>query len=818
VSRALSDIRYAARTLRRNAGFAATAIATLSLGIASNTAIFSVVNKVLLQPLPYPDPDRLVQLIAKSDLGDHNLVSIPEYGTWRDHTTLLQYLAAYDFAGPDVNLTEGQFPQPLATARVSEDYFRLFGANVVLGRTFSKKDDQPGITRVVVISQDLWRRRFGGSPAVVGNTISLDHTECKVIGVLASGIAEDRSIDVWLPLQADLSIADHLGRVRVVGRLKPGVTVEMAAAEVAGTMMWFNVRYPFAPLLFGERFTAIPLRDALVGDVRPALLLLTGAVGFVLLIACANVGSLVFARSARRVSETAVRSALGASRSQLLRQLLTESILIALGSGVAGLFLGFGAVRGLLFFSPVDLPRIGANASAITLDWRVFAFTLAVAAFSGVLFGVMPAMSASRADVLSLMKDAPLESGMGFRRGGIRAILVAFQVALALVLLVGSSLLIRTFVATRTTDRGFDEQRVLTAQMSLNGPQFERTAQVAQLVRMIQPRMKQLSGLAAVATTSSLPLEPSLTIPFTITNHDQSMVGRYHGTAAWRSVSPDYFDIFRIRLQRGRFFSSGDDENSARVMLINRMMATKFWPEVDANPIGEFILIGKGMSAEWDDSPRQIVGIVADVREAGLSREPMMYVPAAQLPNRMTAWNNRLRPITWVFRTSDDRVSQGAIERELREVSGLALGRVRTMHQVVAASSSRAQFYVLLLTVFGVVALLLAAVGLYGVVAYSVQQRTREIGLRMALGAERGDIRNMVLWQGVRLALIGIGAGIPAALALTRVMVSMIFGVRPWDPAAIVGISALLAVVALMAAYFPSVRATEVSPSESLRR
>lgn len=493
-------------------------------------------------------------------------------------------------------------------------------------------------------------------------------------------------------------------------------------------------------------------------------------------------------------------------------------MLVALVSGVAGLVLGFAGVRGLLVLSPPDLPRVGANGSALALDWRVFLFTLTVSVLSGILFGLMPAVSASRANLTSLVNDSPLQSGMGFRRGGERAVLVISEIALALVLLAGAGLLIRTFVVARTTVRGFDEQHVLTIQMSLNGPQFERTGQVAQLVRRVERQMKQNPAFSAVATTSSLPLEPSFTMPFTIPRHDQTLVGPYHGAAAWRSVSADYFAALRIRLLRGRLFSTGDDENSAGVVLINRMMMKKFWPEVDANPIGEFLVIGKGVSADSEDVPRQIIGVVDDVREAGLNREPMMYVPVAQLPDGLTARNNRVLPVTWVVRTTDDRISQATIERELREASGLPLGRVRTMHRVAAASSARAQFYVLLLTVFGVVALLLASVGLYGIISYSVAQRTREIGLRMALGAAPNDIRNMVIWQGMRLALLGIGVGIPVALALTRVMVSMIFGVKPWDPAVIAGVSLLLGGVALMASYLPSIRATEVSPCESLRR
>ena len=667
VPHVLIDFQYAARTLRRNAAFAAAAVGALSLGIAANTAIFSVVNKVLLEPLPYPHPEQLVQIVTTSPLGNQKVVSIPKYDVWRDHTWAFQSMAAYDTTGPAVNLTEGEFPLPLEAERVSADYFRLFGAALVVGRAFSEEENRPGRRPVAVIGERLWRNHFKASQALIGNTILLDHQPCKVIGVLASGFAAERPIDVWLPLEAGVAVPDHIGRVRVVARLRPGVTVEKGAEQVAATMQWFRSRYPFAPVLYREEFTAISLRDALVGDVRPALLLLEGAVGFVLLVACANAGALALARASRRSPEIALRSALGASRTQLIRQLLTESILMAFGSGVIGLLLGFGGIRGLLALSPVDLPRAGANGSAIGLDWRVFLFTLVVSVFSGILFGLLPAMSASRADVMSLVKDTPVQSGMGFRRGGGRSVLVISQVALALVPLVGAGLLIRTFAATRTVDPGFDEDHVLTAEMALSGSGFERTAEVAGFVRRVERRMKQTRGVSAVAATSALPLEPALMMPFTIPRHDQRQVGRYHGVAGWRSVSPAYFDALRIRMLLGRPFSEGDDENSGPVVLINRAMLRKFWQEVDANPIGEFLIIGKGMGAGLEDIPRQIVGVVADIREAGLDREPAMYVPVAQLTDGMTARNRRVLPITWVIRTAGDRVSQGAVEQDLRE-------------------------------------------------------------------------------------------------------------------------------------------------------
>ncbi|MBZ5623406.1 MAG: ABC transporter permease [Acidobacteriia bacterium] len=816
-----ADLRYAARTLRRSPGFSVTAIAALALGIGASTAIFSVVNKVLLEPLPYPDPDRLVQLMTTSPVGDEPVVSIPKYVIWRDHTSVFESMAAYEIGGPGIHLTESEFPESLQAARVSADYFRLFGAQVAIGRPFSAQEDRPAGPRVAVISNRLWRGRFRGDPRLVGRTIPLEYESYLVIGVLAPGFSMSPPADIWLPLQADPSTSGHLSRVHVAARLKTSMTVQDAAADVGGTMRSFRRQYPYpkAPMLYMESFTAIPLRDAVVGDVRPALFLFIGAVGFVLLICCANVASLQLARSARRAREIAIRAALGAQRRQIVRQLLTESVVLSVAGGLLGLALGYLGVRELLAISPSDIPRIGANGSAIALNWRVFLFTLLVSVSTGILFGLIPALTASRTDVSSVVKDSVSESGTGFRRNRGRSALVIAEMALALALLAGAGLLIRTFVAMRTADRGFDEQNVLTLEMSLDNSQFERTSQVAQLVRAAGRRIQSVPGVSTVAVTSALPLEPSLTMPFTIHGRDQSQVGRYHGAATWRSVSPGFFDAFRIRLLRGRLFTDADDEEGAGVVLINQAMLRRFWQEVDANPIGEFITIGKGMGSGLEELPRQIVGVVADVRDAGLKLEPMMFVPMAQAPEGLNARHNRLLPLTWVVRaTEPSRLSTGAIQQELHDVAGgLPVGRVRTMHEVVAASSARTQFYMLLLSVFAAIALLLAAVGLYGLMAYSVQQRTQEIGIRMALGAGPEDVRNLVVMQGMRLALLGILIGIPTALALTRVMVSMIFGIRTWDPAVFAVVAVLLSAVALFATYVPSLRATRVDPVDALR-
>jgi len=813
-----SDLVRAARILRRSPAFTATAMSAIALGIGASTAIFSVVDKVLLEPLPYPEPDRLVQLISTSPIGNQTVVSIPKYLTWQRHTHSFEFLAAFDTAGPSANLTQTGLPEPIATARVSADYFRLFGAHVEVGRTFDVREDSPGGPRVAVVSHALWRQRFGGDAGLVGSRISLEQRDCLVVGVLAPGFRPDPPADLWLPLRAEESYADHMSRVRVTGRLRPGTTLASARLDVAGTLSWFLRDNSGAPLLYRENFTAIPLREAIVGDVRPALYLLSGAVACVLLISCANVANLLLGRSTRRTREVAIRAALGAERPVIVRQLLTESMLLAAGGGLLGLFLGWLGVRELLAFSPAEIPRAGANGAAIALDGRVFLFTLAVSALTGLLFGLLPALSASRADLASLVKDSAAQSGMGFRRHPGRPALVVMEMALALVLLAGAGLLIRTFTARRAVNRGFDEQNVLALEMSLASARFDRAAAVDAMVRDAGRQLRHLPGVAAVATTSSLPLETSLMMPFTALERDQRLVGRYHGAAAWRSVSPEYFGAFRIRLLRGRVFTDHDDARSTAVAILNRAMVRKYWPEVDADPIGQWIQIGQRMGPGLEDPPRQIVGVVADLREAGLSLDPMVYVPEAQVPDGLNARNNGLLPLTWVVRSGPGPVSTLAIEDVLRAASGgLPLGRVRTMHQVVAASSARTAFYTLLLGVFAAIAVLLASVGLYGLMAYSVEQRTCEIGIRMALGAEPRDVRNMVLVEGARLGVLGIVSGVPPAIVLARVMNSLIVEMRSWDPVVFAGVALFLAAVAALASYLPSLRATRVDPVEVLR-
>jgi putative ABC transport system permease protein len=815
----LQDVRYAIRMLRRSPGFTATAIAALALGIGANTAIFTVVNTVLLQPLAYPQPDRLVQLELSSAEGNANVTSIPKYVIWREQTQVFQVVAAYDGGGPGVNLTGGDRPEQLKSLHVSASFFPLFGASMADGRAFSAEEDRPGGARLVVISNGLWRRRFAADPEIVGRNIELGGEPYLVTGVLAATFTSDPPADIYLPLQADPNSTDQAHYLRSAARMKPGVTLAQAQAAMKVAAEEYKRKFP-GNIAMGpqDSFTAEPLRDSVIGDVRKSLLLLLGAVGMVLLIACANVANLLLVRATMRKREIAIRAAMGAGRGRIIRQLLTESALLSLGGGVFGLALGYFGVRALLTINPGNIPRIGEQGAAITLDWRVLAFTVLVSLGTGILFGLIPAFNASHADLGLTLKESGSRSGSGLSQNKARAALIVTEVALALVLLVGAALLIRTFAALRGVNPGFSTDKILTMEMSLTGTRYETSAAVNQLVRDSQRRVESLPGVVAFASTCCLPLEGGFGLPFIIEGRPLTD-GPAHGGAGFRPLSPRYFDVFKIPLLRGRMLTDHDDAGSEPVVLINEGMAKKYWQ--DANPVGQRITIGKGVGPEFEEPPREIVGIVGDVRNGGLDSdpEPIMYVPVAQMTNGQTALDNRIIPITWIVRTKVEPFSLSTeIQQQLRIASGgLPVSHIRSMDQVRSESTQRTDFNMTLLVIFAGVALLLAAIGIYGLMAYSVQLRAQEIGIRMALGAGPQDVRSMVVKQGMRLALIGVFLGVAAALALTRLMASLLYGVKPWDPAAIASVALLLSAVALLATYFPARRASRVDPMIALR-
>ena len=671
----------------------------------------------------------------------------------------------------------------------------------------------------MVISNGLWRNRFGGDPGVLNRTIDLGQEPYTIIGVLGPTYTGDPKSDIWMPLKPDPNSVDQGHYLRATARLKPGVTLAQAQAAMKHAAEEFKRKFPGSPVMGpGASFTAVPLRDSVIGDVRFGLLLLFGAVGFVLLIACANVANLLMARATIRRREIAIRSALGAGRARLMWQLLTESLLLSLAGGVLGLGLGYVGVRALLAINPSDIPRVGEQGAGVALDWRVLLFTLLASILTGILFGLVPALSTSRSDINSTLRESGARSGTGLRHNKARAVLVITEMALALVLLVGAALLIRTFGALRGVNPGFDARNVLLMEMSLNGGRFEKAAGVDQLEREGRRRIESLPGVTAAAITCCVPLEGGFGLPFTIEGRPLTN-GPYHGGATWLTMSPHYFDVFRIPLVSGRVFTDQDNGAAERVVIINQALAKEYWPKGDA--LGARISIGKGVGPEFDEPPRQIIGIVADVCEGALSRPPdqIMYVPFAQVNDGVIALNNRIIPVTWTVRTKLQPFSLSAdVQRELREASGgLPVAHLRSMQQVVGESTARNDFYMTLLTIFAGVALLLAAIGVYGLMAYSVQQRTQEIGVRMALGASPQQVRRMVVTQGMQLALVGVVIGVGSALGLTRLMSSLLYGVKPWDPITILLVAVLLSGVTLLATYLPARRASRVDPMVALR-
>ena len=815
----MRDLRQAWRLMRRARGFTVAAIAVLAMCIGANTAVFSVVNALLLRPLPYPDADRIVQVVITHDPSRANYTldtSIPKFSAWKSKVRIFSHLAAYQAADPGVNLVGAGAPEHLSSLHVSREYFGVFGARALHGRLFKGAEDEPHGPPVVILSHGFWLRRFGGDRSIVGRGLPLGGTSHEIVGVLEPAFRSDRPADVYLPLQADRFSLDFANSVRVVGRMFRNITVERAGGQLANTSQEFRETFPMSMGPW-EDFWAVPLRDAIVGDVKPALRMLSGAVVFVLLIGCANVATLLLARGQRRRREIATRTALGAPRSRVIRQLLTESTLLAAGGGVLGLAAGAVGLRAIVRAGADAIPSLARDAAAIALDPDVVWFTGGIAVVTGVLFGVLPAMTTSRVDLSAAFKDAGVAASGGWRRHRTQSALVVIEMTLAIVLLVGCGLMVRTLSALRDVDRGFDPRRVMVLDTSLNGTAIQQADAVEAIVRNARRRLETVPGVAAFGASRSLPLEPAFALPFTIGR--RAVRAPFEGTVVWRGVSPGYFNVYRIPVLRGRGFDEHDDRDGQPVVIVNAALARRYWQTNE--PVGEKITIGTGAGPEFRDGPRRIVGVVADPRdeEANRNPEPTVYVPLAQASDAMTVRNNRLFPLTWAVRTEiEPRLLQGPIERELRDATGgLPIARTRTMEEILSGPARRAGFQVALMTTFAAVALVLAVVGFYSLMSYSVQQRTQEIGIRMALGALPGDVRTMILVQGFRLAAAGILLGIGTSLVLTRVMVSLVFGVRTYDPAVFVGVALLLAIVALAAALIPAYRATRVDPLTAIR-
>jgi putative ABC transport system permease protein len=813
----LKDLRHSVRMFVQSPGFTIAAVAALALGIGANTAIFSVVNAVLLRPVAFPDADRIVMFLNTSPQGSGPAASPAKLQHYREQTSVVQDVAA--FRTGVVNYTGGTFPEQLRSGQVTADFFRLFGAPIVQGRTFTTDEDRPNANRVAVISHQLWARRFSSDPAIIGRSISLSGDSYTIIGVLGASFDVQEfgpAPEVWLPFQLDPNSRDQGHYFRAAGRLKPGVALEQAKTRLQASADEFRRKYPNA-LRPNQAFSVQPLREAMVSNVRSSLLVLVGAVSFVLLIACANVANLLLVRATGRRREIAIRSAIGAGRGRIVRQLLTESVVLSLAGGALGLLLGTLGIRALLRINTADLPRVGQDGLLVTLDWRVLAFTILVSIGTGIIFGLIPALQGSRADLSATLKESSARSGTGARQNKTRALLVVSEVALAVILLIGSALLIRTSLALRRVDPGFDVQNVLTMRMSLSGPRFLQSQSVELMVRDGVERLRAIPGVEHASATCCVPLEGGYGLPFIIVG--RPLEGPAHGGGGWLTVSPGYFDVFKIPVKRGRAFTDRDTRNTTPVVIINEAMARQYWPKAD--PLSDRLAIGRGVMREFADEPeRQIIGIVGDVRDGGLNNDPQptMYIPQGQVPDAANALNVRITPMAWVVRTRVEPHSvSAAVQEQLRQATGLPVSDVRTMSEVVSRSTSRDRFNMWLMTVFGGSALLLAAIGIYGLMAYSVAQRTQEIGIRLALGAEATQVKNMVVLQGLRLTLIGVVVGLAVAFGLTKVIASQLFGVGARDPMVFSGVPVLLTLVAFLAVWLPARRASRVSPIIALR-
>jgi putative ABC transport system permease protein len=777
-----------------------------------------VVDAVMLRPVGFPDSDRIVMFMNTSPQGSGSGASPARFQHWREETSIIQDAAAYRTGF--VNVTGGSFPEQLRSGQVSKDFFALFGAPVTLGRTFSAEEDAPRGPKAVVLSYGTWVTRFKSDPQVLGTSMSLSGEPFTIVGVLGEfDFAEfGPAPQVWTAFQLDPNTTDQGFYFQAAARLTSGVTLKQAKARMDVSAQEYGRKFPRALGPNGS-FSVEPIKEVLVQNVRTSLFVLVGAVTFVLLIACANVANLLMVRATGRQREIAMRAALGGSRSRIARQLLAESVVLSLAGGVLGLALGVLGIRALLSVNTAGLPRVGVDGALVGADWRVMAFTLVVSLATGVLFGLFPAFQSARTDLTTTLKESSGRSGTGFRQNKARAALVVTEVALALILLVGSSLLIRTAIALGGVDPGFDARNVLTMRMSFTGPRFEKSESVEQVIRDGVERLRNVPGVVAASATCCVPLEGGYGLPFTIVGRPAPAQGPYHGGGQWMTASPGYFDVFKIPVKRGRAFTDRDNSVGPRVVVINEAMAKQYWPARD--PVGEQLVIGRGVMKEFaSETERQIIGVVGDTRDGGLNRDPgpAMYIPQAQVPDPVNALNVSIGPMAWVVRTGGEPYQlSNAIQEQIRQASGLPVTNVRTMDEVVSRSTSRQRFNMWLMSVFGVCALVLAAIGIYGLMAYSVEQRTQEIGIRLALGASEQQVRNMVVGQGMRLALVGVVLGIASAFGLARLVQTMLYGVTTRDPMVFAGVPIVLTAVAFLAVYLPARRASRVDPVTALR-
>jgi putative ABC transport system permease protein len=796
------DIRFGLRTLARNPGTTLAALVALALGIGANTAIFSVVSGVLLEPLPYPKPNELMLVWEKNpSIGFPRFsVSPHNFEDWREQGRSFAGLAALEMTR--MNLTGGDQPESVPGARVSADYFRVLGVEPVRGRAFRPEEGRLGANRVAVISHGLWQRRFGSDPSAVGAALRLDGEPYTVVGVAPPGFEFPQERELWVPLAFDMAKenrGDHY--LIVLGRLAGGVSEEQAQTEMDAIAARLEAAYPDIQTGWGVDIT--PLRDFLVENVESALVILLVFVSFVLLIACANVANLLLARVASREREMAIRTALGAGRARLVRQMLTETMVLFLAGGALGLFLAFWGIRALIALDPDGIPR----AQEIGLDNRVLLFTLLVSLGTGLLFGLVPALSAAGRQLAESLKEGGRAMAGGVRGRLVRNGLVLGQMALTLVLLVGAGLLIQSFARLQAVDPGFRPEGVLTARVALPRAEYAEPARQIAFHQQLLEKVRALPGVRNAGTVFPLPLGGNMVLSFAVEGRPAPPPSEVPNTHV-RGVSPGYFQTMGIAVRQGRTFTEQDVQGSLPVVVVNENMAKKIWP--GESPLGKRINFGDpAVPGDW----MTVVGVVAPVRHMALDEDPgsEVYWPQYQQP---------FADASLVLRTDQDPASQAnAIRQAVRSLDpNLPVDQIRTMEELVASSLSQSRFKMVLLSLFAGLALVLAAVGVYGVVSYTVAQRTHEIGIRMALGAERRNVLRLVVRQGMVVVLIGVALGVALAFGASRYLAGQVYGVSAKDPLTFLAVPLVLIAVALLANYLPARRATQVDPLVALRQ
>ena len=795
------DILYALRWLGRSRPFTLVAVLTLAIGIGGTTTMFSVIHAVLLKPLPFEQPDRLVAISHLWE-GAPTTMSAPNFHDARDQSRAIESAAAYREG--EVTLTGRGEPVRLKGTRVSASFFDVLGARPALGRVFRHDENSPGKEKVAVIGHTLWQQRFGGRRDALDGSIVLDGVPHTVVGIMPAGFSFPFGREIWLPYAREGMYGDgNRGAwfLRAIGRLRDGATLEQARTELATIASRLEQQYPDANAKVG--LTARPLHVEIVGKVRTALFVLMGAVSFVLLITCTNLANLLLARAASRESEMAVRSALGAARQRLVRQMLTESLVLGLAGGISGVLLAMWALDSLVTLNPEGIQRL----DTVRIDRTVLAFAAGVSMLTAIVFGILPAVQTTGASLATTLKEGG--RGLAHAGGRTRGGLIVAEVALAVTLLAGAGLLIKSFMRLRAVDPGFKPEQVLTFELDVPDSRYKEDEQKTRFFRTAIERFEALPGVRRAGGVIVLPLRGSFNLSFTVNGWPPPKPGQ-EPTLETRVATPGYFQSVGIPLLKGRLFTAQDDEKAPQVALISEGAARKFFPNED--PIGRKVRLGWGRGKDKPNVGGEVIGIVGDVRQLGLDvpYEPEIYVPHAQVANSS---------LEIVLRTDVPPATlASAVRREVRQLDAdLPIAKIETLEEVVAESISRPRFYMLLVAIFAGVALLLAAVGIFGVMSYSVTQRTRELGIRIALGAGVGAVRRLVVGQAMTLATIGLAIGLIAAVLLSSTLEKMLFNLSATDPATFTAVAGVLFVVALIASWLPARRASRVDPVVALR-